>query len=141
VRVPVPRTAVHALHAAVEMGRAWPDGTVTAADVSDRHRLPPAAVAKAFQRLVRAGLAVGIRGGRGGYQLARSPRRITIEDVVLPFAHEAAPEAEHDPGLAAVFREIEEVVRCTYASTTLDTVLRRGERRRGRPEQRRQSSC
>ena len=39
-------------------------------------------MAKVLQRLVRRGLLVSQQGTRGGYQLARAPRQITVADVI-----------------------------------------------------------
>lgn len=138
----------YALYAALEMACAG-DEPVTVADVASRHGLPQTALAKVFQQLVRAGLATSARGIGGGFRLARPRSDVTVLDVIGVF------EARHEPGQSALglgpgvsiagvpgdgatadsnpadiglrqlFEEVDELVRCTYASVTLETLARR----------------
>jgi Rrf2 family protein len=125
----------YALYAALEMARAG-DHPVTVAQVARPHRIPPTALAKVFQQLVRAGLAVGTRGIGGGYRLARPRTDITVLDVVSVFdpprtpgvdllharadARAAKPQAAR---LQQLFDEVDDGIRATLASVTLDTLV------------------
>jgi Rrf2 family iron-sulfur cluster assembly transcriptional regulator len=44
--------------------------------------LPPRHLEPVLQALVRHGILRGIRGPRGGYELARDQRRITADDIL-----------------------------------------------------------
>jgi Rrf2 family protein len=44
--------------------------------------LPEAALAKSFQRLVRAGVLNSRRGPNGGYRLDRPPKEVTLAEVI-----------------------------------------------------------
>jgi Rrf2 family protein len=55
---------------------------VAAKALASRHRLPPRHLEPVLQALVRQGLLKGVRGPRGGYELAREPRRITAHDIL-----------------------------------------------------------
>ncbi len=55
---------------------------VAAKMLSARHNLPPRHLETVLQALVRAGILKGVRGPRGGYELARERRRITAGDIV-----------------------------------------------------------
>lgn len=55
---------------------------VTAKSLAARHNLPPRQLETVLQALVRHGILKGVRGPRGGYELARERRRITAGDVV-----------------------------------------------------------
>ena len=48
----------------------------------DRHRLPARHLEPVLQALVRHGILKGIRGPRGGYELAREQRRITADEIL-----------------------------------------------------------
>lgn len=130
----------YALTAALEMAHA-PDGLVTVAGLAARHALPAGALAKALQSLVRAGLAVGTRGVGGGYRLARPASRISVLDVVEVFQPLGAgggplggPERDEPPdpaaaepplaGLVGLLGEVDEYVRSTFASVSLQTLAR-----------------
>jgi Rrf2 family transcriptional regulator, iron-sulfur cluster assembly transcription factor len=60
-------------------GRAGP---VAAKLLAARHSLPPRHLETLLQALVRAGILKGVRGPRGGYELARERRKVTAGDVV-----------------------------------------------------------
>ena len=125
----------YALYAALEMAAAG-DQPVTVAQVAGPHGIPAAPLAKVFQQLVRAGIAVGTRGVGGGYRLARPRAEITVLDVVSVFDPLRTPG--HDllrerPGgtplrqadrLRRLFDEVDEGTRATLASVTLDTLVR-----------------
>jgi len=51
-------------------------------EVSRNMHIPKTFLAKIFQRLVRAGLAVSIRGMNGGFSLAKKPADISLLDIM-----------------------------------------------------------
>jgi Rrf2 family transcriptional regulator, iron-sulfur cluster assembly transcription factor len=55
---------------------------VAAKQLAARHNLPPRHLETVLQALVRQGILKGVRGPRGGYELARERRRITAADIV-----------------------------------------------------------
>lgn len=129
------RSTRQALHAAIEMAiaqaRAGDSGQVTAAEVAARHGLPPAVVAKILQRLARAELAVGSRGVTGGYRLARPAAEVTLLELfdtferigAEPRAGRRTPIPDAERRLDRLFSEIDEQVRATLASVTLETLV------------------
>jgi Rrf2 family transcriptional regulator, iron-sulfur cluster assembly transcription factor len=139
VSLTITRSTRYAVYAAAEMAAAG-DALVTVAGVATRYGIPEGALAKVFQQLVRAGLALGTRGIGGGYRLARPASRITVLDVLQVFERPRTPGAclLHDrPGQACpqaavchlhwLFEEVDELVRSTYASVTLETLVRRAD--------------
>jgi Rrf2 family protein len=127
------KSTLYALYAAQEMATA--DGTVTVASVAERYGLPPGALAKVFQQLVRAGLARGVRGVGGGYVLAKAAAEITVLDVISVFdpphadghsllaeRSEKARAQAADARLARLCDEVAEVMSCTFDSVTLETL-------------------
>ena len=67
---------------------------VAAKFLAARHNLPPRHLETVLQQLVRAGILKGVRGPRGGYELARERRRISAGDIVR-----AAMDDDDDSGL------------------------------------------
>ncbi|RXT53826.1 Rrf2 family transcriptional regulator [Bosea sp. Tri-44] len=55
---------------------------VAAKALAARHELPPRHLETVLQALVRVGILKGVRGPRGGYELARERRRITAGEIV-----------------------------------------------------------
>jgi Rrf2 family iron-sulfur cluster assembly transcriptional regulator len=80
---------------------------VAAKTLAARHNLPPRHLETVLQALVRQGILKGVRGPRGGYELARERRRVTAGDVVRA-ALTAAPEEALPPGPES--RLVDEVV-------------------------------
>jgi Rrf2 family iron-sulfur cluster assembly transcriptional regulator len=55
---------------------------VAAKSLAERHGLPPRHLEPVLQALVHAGILKGVRGPRGGYELARERRRISVAEIV-----------------------------------------------------------
>ena len=57
-------------------------GACSAKDIAEAYGMPPPALAKILQRLVKAGLLHSQHGTNGGYALARDERTITAFEVI-----------------------------------------------------------
>jgi Rrf2 family protein len=57
-------------------------GSSSAREIAEQYDIPIELLAKVLQRLVRSGLLASHQGTRGGYQLARAPRQISVADVI-----------------------------------------------------------
>ena len=74
-------------------------GPVCAKALATRHKLPPRHLEPVLQALVRDGILKGIRGPRGGYEVAREQAKITAKDILnsvgrLDEASEPLPESK-----------------------------------------------
>src|SRR5204863_9116387 len=78
----LPRKGVLAITAVIDIALNARGRPVAAKALATRHRLPPRHLEPVLQALVRHGILRGIRGPRGGYELAREPARITADEVV-----------------------------------------------------------
>jgi Rrf2 family protein len=76
------RTADYAVRAAIALAEAWGDGFRTIHEVATEMELPPSFTPQVLGLLARAGIAESKAGRGGGYRLARSPRRISMLEVV-----------------------------------------------------------
>ncbi|HWG06708.1 MAG TPA: Rrf2 family transcriptional regulator [Beijerinckiaceae bacterium] len=76
------RRSLLAVAAVVDVALHARPAPVAAKALAARHDLPPRHLETLLQTLVRAGILKGIRGPRGGYELARERRRITAGDIV-----------------------------------------------------------
>ena len=54
---------------------------VAAKALAERHGLPPRHLEPVLQALVHAGILKGVRGPRGGYELARERRRSAVAEI------------------------------------------------------------
>ncbi len=57
-------------------------GACSAKDIAEAYGMPPQALAKILQRLVKAGVLQSQHGTNGGYALARDARSITAFEVI-----------------------------------------------------------
>jgi Rrf2 family iron-sulfur cluster assembly transcriptional regulator len=126
----------YALYATMEMAQAEPGATTTVSEVANRYHVPGSALAKVFQQLVRAGLATGTRGVGGGYRLAQSASQFTVLDVINAFEPsrpagrcllaelEESCDSYAACKLGRLFDEVEEMSRNTFASISLETLVR-----------------
>jgi Rrf2 family transcriptional regulator, iron-sulfur cluster assembly transcription factor len=76
-------------------GRSSP---VAAKALAERHHLPPRHLEPLLQTLVRSGILRGIRGPRGGYELAKERRRVSAGEIVrAAMADEEMTDGDHTP--------------------------------------------
>jgi Rrf2 family iron-sulfur cluster assembly transcriptional regulator len=76
------RRSLLAIAAVVDIAiHARPD-PVAAKHLAERHHLPPRHLETILQALVRAGILKGVRGPKGGYELATERRRIAAGNIV-----------------------------------------------------------
>jgi Rrf2 family protein len=78
----LPRKGLLAIAAVIDVALHARGQPVAAKALASRHRLPPRHLEPVLQALVRQGVLKGVRGPRGGYELAREPRRITAHDIL-----------------------------------------------------------
>jgi Rrf2 family iron-sulfur cluster assembly transcriptional regulator len=76
------RRSVLAVAAVVDVALHSLSEPVSAKALAARHQLPPRHLETLLQGLVHANIFKGVRGPRGGYQLARERRRITVGAIV-----------------------------------------------------------
>ena len=69
---------------------------VAAKALASRHNLPPRHLETLLQTLVRGNILKGVRGPKGGYELARERRRITVGEIVR--AALSDPDDEENAG-------------------------------------------
>jgi FeS assembly SUF system regulator len=76
------KKADYGLIAVKHLAECGESGSCSAKDIADVYGIPPAALAKILQKLVRSGLLVSQQGMNGGYVLAREPRKISALEVI-----------------------------------------------------------
>jgi len=78
----LPRKGVLAIAAVIDIAHYARGRPVAAKALATRHQLPPRHLEPVLQALVRHGILKGVRGPRGGYELARERRQITADDIL-----------------------------------------------------------
>ncbi|PCI50064.1 MAG: transcriptional regulator [Alphaproteobacteria bacterium] len=73
---------IYALEAVVDVAYNGRAGPVQSRDITRRQEIPQRYLEQVMQQLVRAGILKGVRGPRGGYNLARERRRISVGEIV-----------------------------------------------------------
>jgi Rrf2 family iron-sulfur cluster assembly transcriptional regulator len=106
---------------------------VAAKALAERHNLPPRHLEPVLQALVHAGILKGVRGPRGGYELARERRRISVAEI-----SQVAESSEHDgkgkkPAVVAnviapALAKAERAFEAALSEITIDALCREAER-------------
>jgi Rrf2 family protein len=119
------RRSVLAIAAVVDIAMHSRSAPVAAKALAARHKLPPRHLETLLQGLVHAKILKGVRGPRGGYELARERRRISVGEIVRTAASLSTADPD-DFGMHSKLLEkvIEPAVRTAGEPflTQLDTV-------------------
>jgi Rrf2 family protein len=59
--------------------------------IADAHGIPQRFLVQILLQLKTAGLVASVRGASGGYQLARSPERISLSDIINAVSDRSTP--------------------------------------------------
>src|SRR5262245_7859718 len=78
----LPHKGLLAIAAVVDVALHGRERPVSARELAARHNLPARHLEPVLQALVHAGIFNGVRGPRGGYELARERKRISIADIL-----------------------------------------------------------
>jgi Rrf2 family protein len=76
------RKGLLAIAAVVDVALNARERPLSARHLAARHNLPPRHLEPVLQALVHEGIFHGVRGPRGGYQLSRERRRISVADIL-----------------------------------------------------------
>ncbi len=106
---------------------------VAAKALAERHKLPPRHLEPVLQALVHAGVLKGVRGPRGGYELARERRRISVAEIVRVAEATAAAEAGATPALVArvvgpAIAHAEKAFESALATVTIESLCQEAEK-------------
>jgi Rrf2 family transcriptional regulator, iron-sulfur cluster assembly transcription factor len=106
---------------------------VAAKALAERHRLPPRHLEPVLQALVHAGILKGVRGPRGGYELARERRRISVAEVVRVAETAAEEQTGTLPSLVTrvvhpAVAQGEKAFETALAAVTIESLCREAER-------------
>jgi Rrf2 family protein len=128
------RKGLLAIAAVVDVAVNGRERPISARALAERHDLPPRHLEPVLQALVHEGIFLGVRGPRGGYQLSRERRRITVADV-LRAADIAADGGEVampssrilDDVVLPAIADAEKSFATMLARLTIDDLVRRAE--------------
>jgi Rrf2 family protein len=123
-----------AIAAVVDVALNARDHPISARKLAELHDLPPRHLEPVLQALVHQGIFSGMRGPRGGYQLSRDRKRITIADI-LRAADAADDNAAASAPMSRILEHVvlpaisdaEKAFAAALARLTVDELMRRAE--------------
>ena len=129
----LPRKGLLAIAAVVDVALHARERPVSARKLAARHNLPTRHLEPVLQALVHEGIFTGVRGPRGGYELARERKRISVADI-LRAARTVSDDDDdvngsrilEDAVLPAV-AEAERAFAVALSKLSLDEITRRAE--------------
>ena len=129
----VSRKGLLAIAAVVDVALHSRARPVSAKMLAARHKLPPRHLEPVLQALVRNDILKGIRGPRGGYELAREGRRISADDILGAVRSiDDHPASNSNSGLLdkvilPAMTQAERAFSAALARVSIDDLLRRAE--------------
>lgn len=129
----LPRKGLLAIAAVVDVALHGSERPVSARKLAARHNLPTRHLEPVLQALVHEGIFNGVRGPRGGYELARERKRISVADI-LRAAGSINDEEDDVPGsrileqaVLPALAEAERAFATALGRLSLDDITRRAE--------------
>ena len=125
----------YATLALFDMAYFTPESGAQVRQIAERQNIPMRFLEQIFQDLRRAELVRGRRGRNGGYVLARTPRQITLLDIVLAtdgpltFGRESAcqdDQSSNDFVVQAVWETLSDELHNVYQKFTLSDLVEKG---------------
>jgi Rrf2 family protein len=122
-----------AIAAVVDVAVNGRERPISARKLAARHDLPPRHLEPVLQALVHEGIFQGVRGPRGGYQLSRERKRITVADILRAAGsveeHEAAIPKSRILGSVVLpaIADAEKTFTALLARLTVEDLARRAE--------------
>jgi Rrf2 family protein len=106
-RVRLSKRTEYGLRAVVQLARLWPRNFVQARDLAQQEDLPSKFLESILLALRRGGFLESKVGSGGGYRLSRSPREISVGDVIRRLEgrltlKDGVPTTDQSPGKVAV---------------------------------------
>jgi Rrf2 family protein len=78
----IPQKSQYALRAVLELAKRYDRGPIKTAAIAEAQSIPPRFLSVILSQLKQAGFVASRRGNDGGYELARSPRALTVREVL-----------------------------------------------------------
>jgi Rrf2 family protein len=113
--------------------RAQSRENVTVSSISEELGISKIYLEQVFSQLKREGLLLSVKGPRGGYQLARSPSKITAWDVLTTLESGLTEKTENTVGdsvpeiemslQSLVFEPLNDVLRSRLSEITMQEIL------------------
>src|ERR1043165_410989 len=135
----LPRKALLAVAAVLDVALNARERPVSARKLAQRHNLPARHLEPVLQALVHEGIFHGIRGPRGGYELARERKRISVADILRAAGtvDEEEEEEAHgsrilDQAVLPAIAEAERAFTTSLAKLNIEEIARRAESLRDR---------
>jgi Rrf2 family iron-sulfur cluster assembly transcriptional regulator len=129
----LPRKGLLAIAAVVDVALNARERPVSARKLAARHHLPTRHLEPVLQALVHAGIFNGVRGPRGGYQLARERMRISVADILRAAGSVAAEDNAAtgsrilEQAVLPALADAERAFATAISRLSLDDIARRAE--------------
>jgi Rrf2 family iron-sulfur cluster assembly transcriptional regulator len=128
----LPRKSILAIAAVTDVALHCGERPVSAKALAERGGLAPRHLETVLQALVRHGILKGIRGPRGGYELARERSRITADEIIRAAATaedtdepELPPSSVLERAVIPALAEAEQSFVQALARISIDDMIRR----------------
>lgn len=109
----------YSLRALVDLALHQSTGPVTVATIAHRQGIPVQSLEQLFNRLRHKGLVAAERGPRGGYRLSRPADRISVQEIFELFDPAIVKKDEVIDPAQSIWQQVEQAVRTTLTSATL----------------------
>lgn len=117
----------YSLEFLLDLARHGDYGPISLTDIAERKNISKKYLEQIIPVLNKSGFLTTVRGAHGGYQLAKSPKDITIADIWFVaeniFSDDTKDESENNPTFKYIVDGLDNTVKQYLETITLQDVL------------------
>lgn len=117
----------YSLEFLLDLVRHGDHGPISLTDIAERKNISKKYLEQIIPVLNKSGFLTTVRGAHGGYQLAKSPKDITIADIWFVteniFSDDTKDESENNPTFKCIVDGLDNTVKQYLETITLQDVL------------------
>ena len=107
----------------IDLGEHYNGGFETLTDIASRKELSKKFLEQIIPLFRNSGLLIGSRGNQGGYKLSKSPKDITLKDIIYVTEPALGEYKTNNQTIDNILNEVDQKLNDTFCNITVEKLL------------------